>query len=75
MNNARRKEIVKAMEMIDDAAAIIEECASDEQGYWDEMPENLQESERGERAQQVADELYEMPDELRDVRERLEETM
>jgi molecular chaperone GrpE (heat shock protein) len=46
MNKERRKQLAKAQEMLEDAKSIIEDCLSDEEDYRDNMPENLQGSEK-----------------------------
>ena len=73
MNDARRKELERAIVLIRDAAAIIENGASEEQDYFDGMPENLQGSEKGERAQEVAEELETVSGELEEFQDRIEE--
>lgn len=57
MNNARRKEIVKAESLLSEALAILETCADDEREAFDNMPEGLQASERGQAAESAADAL------------------
>ena len=44
MNKARRKEVQKAIRMIED---LVQEIYDEEQGAYDNMPEGLQESENG----------------------------
>ena len=48
MNKARRKEIARAIELIEQACEILEAVRDEEQEAFDNMPENLQGSERGE---------------------------
>ena len=48
MNKARRKEIEKAIALIEQAREILEAVAEEEQEAFDNMPEGLQSSERGE---------------------------
>lgn len=48
MNKARRKEIARAIELIEAARDILESVKDDEQEAFDNMPESLQASERGE---------------------------
>ncbi len=59
MNKARRKELEEASAKLDEAKALIETASADEQSYYDEMPENLQGSERGERAESAVEALDE----------------
>ena len=46
MNNKRRKQIDKAINMLTTASNFIESIRSDEEEYMDNMPENLQGSRR-----------------------------
>ena len=48
MNAARRKRLAEAVDMIASAKEIIEEVKEEEQEAFDNMPESLQGSERGE---------------------------
>lgn len=53
MNNDRRKEINKAVSLLQEAMSILE-TARDEEGYtFNNMPENLQNSERGQLSEQA----------------------
>jgi hypothetical protein len=57
MNDARRRELKKALDHLSKAREIVETAADEEQEYFDYMPENFQLGERGERAEEVAGEL------------------
>lgn len=72
MNAARRKEIDKARAMIEEAKGLIEAAQSDEQDYFDNMPENMQGGERGQKAEQSADALQEAADACDEVLQALE---
>lgn len=48
MNKARRKEIARAIELMEQAREILESVMDEEQEAFDNMPESLQSSERGE---------------------------
>lgn len=48
MNKQRRKQIAVAIELIEQAQAILEEVKEDEQEAFDNLPESIQLSERGE---------------------------
>ena len=48
MNKARRKEIARAIELMEQAHGILETVRDEEQESFDNMPEGLQYSERGE---------------------------
>lgn len=64
MNKERRKEIAKAMallsvaqESLEGANEIIESCMADEEEYFECMPENLQDSEKGQLAEAAVEAL------------------
>lgn len=48
MNKIRRKEIARAIELMEQAREILESVRDEEQEAYDNMPESLQCSERGE---------------------------
>jgi len=75
MNNSRRKQIRSVIKRLVEIQEEISSIADDEQEYYDEAPENLQMSERYERAEEVAGELEGLSSEIEDLCERLEETM
>ena len=60
MNDQRRKEIAKAIALLKDAYEIVNECASEERDYFDNMPESLQSSDKGQNAEEAADTLDEV---------------
>lgn len=67
MNKQRRKEIARAQALIAEARSILETCQSDEQDYYDNMPEAFQNGEKGEKAQSYADRLQEFVDSLEEI--------
>lgn len=73
MNKARRKQIEELIEKLFVCYELVEEIAGDERDYYDNMPENLQDSERGMRAEEVAGMLEEARDSLDEAKEKLEE--
>jgi hypothetical protein len=72
MNKARRADIAKAVELLNDAKGIIETCVSDEQEYYDNMPEALQGGEKGQAAESAASTLSEVESALDDAISNLE---
>lgn len=48
MNKARRKRLAEAAELLEQAKDILEEVKDEEQEAHDNLPESLQNSERGE---------------------------
>lgn len=73
MNNARRKAIGTIISTLEAAQYDVEAVAEEEQEYADGMPENLQGSEKFEKAEDVALELDQIQSELSDIISRLEE--
>ena len=59
MNADRRKRLEKARGLIEEAKDIVAECASEERDYYDNMPEGLQASDKGEKADSDATALDE----------------
>lgn len=53
MNAQRRKEIQAVLNELADLRSRIETVQSDERDAYDNMPEGLQQSERGEKAEQA----------------------
>jgi hypothetical protein len=71
MNNLRRKNLQKAVELLEEAKSIIDEAQFEEREYYENMPEALQNSERGETADEVASNLAEGVDTLDELIETL----
>lgn len=74
MNQVRRNELRKAADMINEARMIVEAMQQEEQEALDNLPEGLQESDRGtvlasnaERLEDVADYLDEQEQEIEDI--------
>lgn len=72
MNQDRRKEIADALAKLMEAISIIETAKDEEQEYFDNMPENLQQGERGQAAESAAEALSEAYDSMESARESLE---
>ena len=66
MNKVRRKELAKAIELMEQAMNIISECREEEQDAFDNLPEGIQDSERGDQMQEYIDMMEEAYDELDD---------
>lgn len=64
MNKERRRDIDSAIELIEAAKAILENCRDGEQDYFDNMPESFQDSDKGLAAEQSLDALDTMIDSL-----------
>lgn len=57
MNAARRKQLEAARELIEQAQAIIQEASADESEAFENLPESLQEGDRGQAMQEAISEL------------------
>ena len=57
MNKDRRKQIDEAGSVLQDALALIEQIRDDEQESFDNMPESLQQSDRGTASEAAIEEL------------------
>lgn len=73
MNRTRRKEIATIAHNISEAESALRSLADEEQEALDNMPENLQGSDRYSAAEEAVDILNEVSDELESLASRLEE--
>ena len=64
MNKQRRKQLEDVVAHIDQAKVLLEYIINDEQEAYDNMPESLQESERGEQMSEYIDTMQEAFDGL-----------
>lgn len=71
MNNERRKVINKMIAKLEEVQSELDSCADLEQEEYDNMPEGLQESERGHRMQENIDILYGMYESIDDLTDQL----
>lgn len=71
MNRVRRRKIQKALEVIDEARGILEECQEEESEAYDNMPEWMQEREEGEKMQDCIDALEEACESIDELIENL----
>lgn len=72
MNAARRKKIAKVIDLLEDAKILLEEIQEEEQNAFDNMPENLQESERGTQMEENIYNLEEGASNIADVIDSIE---
>lgn len=75
MNKARRKELSRAVELLEEAQSIIESCRDEEQEYIDNMPENLQESEKYYAAEEAVNNMDEAYDKIGEAIDSVESAM
>lgn len=72
MNNERRKRIASALEQMEEVKSEIEQLAEEEREAYDNMPESLQESERGCAMEEAADNLDNAASSLEEAMEYLQ---
>ena len=66
MNAQRRKDIAKAIELLEEARAIIDNAAEEEREAYDNIPDYLNSSDRALKLEENADSLEEVSSELED---------
>lgn len=73
MNIKRRKQLAKAIELIEQAQSIIDFVLEEEQEAYNNMPEQLQECERGERMYEAIDSLENLDTDFEDLKDNIQE--
>lgn len=71
MNDRRRKSLKQALSMLESASQIINMVAEEEQDCLDNMPENLQGSERYEKMEDVVSLLESATEDIDTASERI----
>ncbi|MFQ6940616.1 MAG: hypothetical protein ACLR8T_13125 [Alistipes finegoldii] len=71
MNNTRRKSLRELIETTEGIKSKIEELRTEEEEYYNNMPESFQDGEKGDRAQTVIEYLDEAMTAAGDVIENL----
>ena len=71
MNKARRRQIAEVINSIEIIKGVIEEIRDDEEDAYDNMPESLQESDRGEAMQEAVEFLENACDSLDEALDNL----
>lgn len=75
MNKERRKQIKNQICKLEDIISNLESILSDEEYYYDNMPENLQGSLRGGQSEESIDILSEAIDSAQELIDNLNEIM
>lgn len=73
MNADRRSRVIKAKQLLEEAKDILEEALNEEDEYRDNIPENLQNSERYEQSEAYSDVMDSAINEISSAIESLEE--
>lgn len=72
MNKQRRARLAEAHSLLGRAVSIVERAKDEEQDSFDNLPENLQSSERGELMEEAIDELQTAIDSINDAMEHID---
>lgn len=75
MNKIRRKAIQDIIDQLEELKSSVEELQQEEEEYRDNIPENMQGSERYETADNACSNLYDAVDGLENVISSLDEAM
>ena len=75
MNNRRRERLRTAVDMLRQAKLIVDHAADEEQDALDNMPENLEDTERYSRMEEAADSLTDACDSIDDAIGSIEEAI
>lgn len=67
MNAQRRQDIQRAIDLLEEAKTILETSIDDEQGAFDNMPESLQYSERGQKMEEYISYLEDAVSDIEDA--------
>lgn len=74
MNKARRKAIAEVRDILESAASNLEVIRDEEQESFDNLPEGIQESERGEKMSECIEYLEEAIENLGEAIDNLDES-
>ncbi|HBO8236520.1 TPA: hypothetical protein L5C36_005661 [Pseudomonas aeruginosa] len=73
MNNARRKQLAEIAEQLQELRDRIEQLQGEEQDGFDNLPESLQQGERGQAMEQAAEQMGSALDAIDEAAQALEE--
>ncbi len=72
MNKERRAELKKAAGKLDEGWSVLSAIIDEEQEAFDNLPESIQSSERGEKMEEIIELLQEITDQISEYIEELE---
>ena len=72
MNKSRRKELRRIAEELEKLREDLDAVASEERDAYDNLPESLQESDRGCAMEEAADELDDICSEMEELKDRIQ---
>lgn len=71
MNKQRRKNLAETLDMIEQILSIVETVKDEEQEAFDNMPEGIQCSERGEAMEEIIYQLEEIYDSIQSAQDQI----
>ncbi|QCO07299.1 hypothetical protein [Azospirillum argentinense] len=71
MNKARRKRLAEAAELLEQALTIISEAKDEEQDAFDNLPESIQQGERGQTMEEAINSLDDIHTAVEEARDTL----
>lgn len=72
MNKARRKKLGEIIDQLENLREDLDAVASEEREAYDNLPESLQESDRGCAMEEAADELDDICSEVEELKDRIQ---
>jgi flagellar biosynthesis chaperone FliJ len=75
MNDARRKQLRELIGKLEEIAMNVEELKSQEQDYFDNMPESFQTGAKGEAAEQFIRELEDAQADVESAKDHIDEVV
>lgn len=73
MNKLRRRQLRAALDLLDEARSILEAVQEEEQKSFDNMPESLQYTERGEAMEETISNLEDALSSLEEINDTFDE--
>lgn len=73
MNKLRREELMEVAGILDDVICRLSDIQSDEQEYFDNMPEGFQYGARGDAAQEAIDLMDEWVSDIEEIKTNIED--
>lgn len=73
MNKQRRQDLSEVIDLLDDAITRLGEIRDEEQDAFDNLPEGLQCTERGEKMQDAIDAMDEVESDIQDVQSKVQD--
>lgn len=73
MNAKRRKQLANAVEVLNNVLVLLEEVTADEQEAYDNLPDNLNDTDRATNMQENVDDMEDASSSLQDIIDQLQD--